>query len=408
MMVPMASEQQESTPSMRSWFRGPPRAHGDVLDDRVVSFLELFYDLVFVVLIAQISHTLAGDVTWVGVRNFAIVFALIWIAWLNGTFYHELHGRDDGRSRSYIFVQMTMLVLLAVYAAHAADDTADGRGFAVVYALLLSFIAWQWLGLRRHDTEEMAALTLRYVIGMSVPIGLVAISAIIDNPGTRLILWTVAIVLTLLGLAAQVFRSDDAIEDAFRVTESTAERFGLFTIIVLGEVVVGVVDGLSEPGRSGRTIATGIVALVIGFGFWWNYFDFVGRRAPRRGPLTRGLWNLGHLPMWLAVAAAGAGMVSLVEHAADSRTPAPTSWLVASSVAAMALSLALISWTMPAHPGRRMVPYTLTAAGVVAILLGAVRPSPIVLAAALAATLSLVWFEAFARHIRSGTTIGAD
>jgi len=205
------------------------------------------------------------------------------------------------------------------------------RGFAIVYALLLSFIAWQWLGLRKHDTAEMAALTLRYVIGMSVPIGLVAISAIIDNPDTRLILWTAAIAVTIAGLVAQIFRSDEALEDAFRVTESMAERFGLFTIIVLGEVVVGVVDGLSESSRSGRTIATGIVALVIGFGFWWNYFDFVGRRAPRRGALTRGLWNLEHLPMWLSDAAAGAGMVSLVEHANDNRTPAATAWLVASS-----------------------------------------------------------------------------
>jgi low temperature requirement protein LtrA len=404
----MATNQTETTPSIRSWFRGPPRAHGEVLDDRVVSFLELFYDLVFVVLIAQISHTLAGDVSWIGIRNFAIVFALIWIAWVNGTFYHELHGRDDGRNRSYIFVQMTMLVLLAVYAAHAADDTSDGRGFAIVYALLLSFIAWQWLGLRKHDTAEMAALTLRYVIGMSVPIGLVAISAIIDNPDTRLILWTAAIAVTIAGLVAQIFRSDEALEDAFRVTESMAERFGLFTIIVLGEVVVGVVDGLSESSRSGRTIATGIVALVIGFGFWWNYFDFVGRRAPRRGALTRGLWNLGHLPMWLSVAAAGAGMVSLVEHANDNRTPAATAWLVASSTAAIALSLALIAWTMPTQPGRRMVPYTLTAAAAIAILLGALRPSPIILAATLAATLSLVWFEALARHLRTGSAIGAD
>ncbi len=404
----MPTEQQGATPTAKGWFRGPPRAHGEVLDDRTVSFLELFYDLVFVVLIAQIAHTLSGDVSWVGVRNFAIVFALIWIAWTNGTFYHELHGREDGRSRSYIFAQMTMLALLAVYAGHAADSTVDGRGFAIVYALLLSFISWQWLGVRKYDTPEMAALTLRYVAGMSIPIGLVATSAIIDTPNTRLILWTAAITMTILGLAAQIFRPDPALEDAFRVTESTAERFGLLTIIVLGEVVVGVVDGLSEASRNGRTIATGIVSLTIGFGFWWNYFDFVGRRPPRPGALTRGMWNLGHLPMWLSVAATGAGIVSLVEHANDSRTPTATAWLITGSTAAIALSLAVIVSTMPSHPGRRMVPFTLTAAAVTAVLLGALRPSPIVLAAALAITLSLVWVEAFARHLRTGSAIGAD
>lgn len=402
----MVTDQTHTTASIRGWFRGPPRAHGDVLEDRSVSFLELFYDLVFVVLISQIAHTLAGEVSWIGFRNFAIVFALIWIAWVNGSFYHELHGRDDGRNRSYIFAQMIMLVLLPVYAGHAADDTDDGRGFAIVYALLLSFIAWQWLGLRKHDTAEMAALTLRYVIGMSIPIGLVAASAIIDDPDTRLVLWTIAITLTIAGLVAQIFRPDEMLEEAFRVTESMAERFGLLTIIVLGEVVVGVVDGLSESSRNGRTIATGVIALVIGFGFWWNYFDLVGRRAPRRGALTRGVWNLSHLPMWLFIAATGAGMVSLIEHANDARTPAATAWLVSASTAAVALVLAVITSTMPAHPGRRLAPYTLTAAAAVTILLGALRPSPIVLATTLAATLSLVWLEALLRHAREGAVIG--
>jgi low temperature requirement protein LtrA len=64
-------------------------------------------------------------------------------------------------------------------------------------------------------------------------------------------------------------------------TDSLVERFGLFTIIVLGEVVFGVVDGLSSPERDGTTITTGMIALVIGFGFWWIYFDLVGRRLPR-------------------------------------------------------------------------------------------------------------------------------
>ncbi len=116
------------------------------------SFLELFYDLVFVVLIAQVAHTLAGNVTWSGFRDFAIVFALVWIAWLNGSLYHELHGREDGRNRTSIFVQMGLLVLLAVYAAHAADRPDDGRGYLIVYAVLLTFIALLGFGSRSLGT----------------------------------------------------------------------------------------------------------------------------------------------------------------------------------------------------------------------------------------------------------------
>ena len=77
------------------------------------------------VLIAQVAHTLAEDVSWSGVLDFAVVFGLIWIGWFNGTLFHELHGRQDGRNRSFIFLQMGILTVLAVFAGYAASK--DGR-----------------------------------------------------------------------------------------------------------------------------------------------------------------------------------------------------------------------------------------------------------------------------------------
>ena len=65
------------------------------------------------------------------------------------------------------------------------------------------------------------------------------------------------------------------------VTASLVERMGLFTIIVLGEVVVGVVGGISDAEhRDAKTITTGMIGLTIGMGMWWNYFDMLGRRVP--------------------------------------------------------------------------------------------------------------------------------
>lgn len=145
-----------NAPETTRWFR-PPRPHGHVIEDRSVSFLELFYDLVFVLLIAQLAHTLADHVTWAGVRYFVVVFCLIWIAWFNGSLYHDLHSGEDGRSRTYIFLQMSLLVLLAVFAGQAADDPSDGRSFAIVYSVLLLLISWQWYDVRRFDTPEPMA-----------------------------------------------------------------------------------------------------------------------------------------------------------------------------------------------------------------------------------------------------------
>jgi hypothetical protein len=100
------------------------------------------------------------------------------------------------------------------------------------------------------------------------------------------------------------------------------------------------------------------------------------------------------------VAATGAGMVSLIEHAGDARTPAATVWLISGSTALTMLSLAVVVGTMPAHDGRRAVPLTLTASAGLAVLLGALRPDPLLLAILLHLLLFAVWIEAFVRHAR--------
>jgi hypothetical protein len=89
----------------KRWFWRPPRPHGEVIADRQVSNLELLYDLVYVALIGQAAHHLAEHVTFRGLAEFAVVFTLIWIAWINGSLYLELHGRQDGRTRSIVFAQ---------------------------------------------------------------------------------------------------------------------------------------------------------------------------------------------------------------------------------------------------------------------------------------------------------------
>jgi low temperature requirement protein LtrA len=372
------------------------------MEDRTVSFLELFYDLVFVVLIAQIAHTLAGHVTWTGLRDFVIVFGLIWIAWINGSLYHDLHGGEDGRSRTYIFLQMMLLVPLAVFAGHAADDVTDGRGFAIVYSLLMALIAWQWFDVRRFDTPEWRAVAGRYVMGMGVVIAIVVASALTNNQDLRIGLWATAVVITVVGnvVFALTGRSDD-MEDALSITDSLAERFGLFIIIVLGEVVVGVVEGLSEVEHTFRPIATGVLALWVGFAFWWTYFDFVGGKPPEDGH-ARIVWIFGHLPLALSISATGAGMIGLIEHAFDARTPANTAWLVAGGTACVALSIAVLSMTVPGHPGRDQIPIGLGLAAIVALIAGAARPTPWLLAVILSAALSAVWTAMFRRYGHHG------
>ena len=132
------------------------------------------------------------------------------------------------------------------------------------------------------------------------------------------------------------------------VTGSLVERMGLFTIIVLGELVVGVVGGISDAEhRDVTTVATGILGLTIAMGIWWNYFDMLGRRVPGQRGHRLASWLYAHLPLAMAIAASGAAMVSIIEHAHDSRTPGPTAWLLTGSVAVTLGAVSIACTALP-------------------------------------------------------------
>jgi low temperature requirement protein LtrA len=321
---------------IRGWFRQPPRRHGEILEDRSVSPLELFYDLVFVVFVSEIARTLAEDVSARGMLDFGVLFGLVWVAWFNGTQFHELHGREDGRGRSFIFLQMGILAVVAVYAPHATGG--DGDSFAWAYAVLLAVQAYQWWSVLRIDEERYRPVAVRYLVAMCAGIALIVVSALVADDDVRLALWALLVAGAIgLGLARSL--TTPMSDFGLVVTGSMVERFGLFVIIVLGEVVVGVVSGMSQATRDVRTIATGVLCLGIGFGCWWTYFDFVGDRLPRTSPRAVSAWMFSHLPTTLSIAAAGAGMASLVEHAHDGRTPTASSWLIAAAIAGLLVSL---------------------------------------------------------------------
>ena len=385
----------------RSRFWQPPRAHGEIIEDRTVSFLELFYDLVYVVVIARAAHTLAEHLTWRGVGEFAVVFGLIWLAWLNGTNYYELHGREDGRTRVFVFIQMLILALLAVFTADATGES--GREFALVYALFMAVLSWLWYTVQRTDPPDMRPVTSRYLAGMLTMVVVVAATAGVD-PGWRTLIWGAMVLLSIAGafMLDRIWQLNE--RTGMVVTESMVERFGLFVIIVLGEVIVGVVTGLSEVDHGTRSIATGLVGLMIGFGIWWTYFDYVGRRLPRIDGGRLMIWMVGHLPVTMAIAASGAAIVTLVEHAADARAPAAAAWVLAASVAVALIGLIAVMHTLqdavrlPAL--YRPVSVGMLLAAGASLLVGWSRPAPWLLAIVLVFLLSAVWITAVASWLR--------
>jgi len=388
---------------LRRYLWQPPRAHGEQPRERVVGPLELFYDLAVVVLVAQAARHLAGHMTWSGLGEFAAVFTLVWIAWANGSLHHELHGRDDARGRSTFLLQILVLVAMGAFIPEAGG--ARGAAFAVAAGVLFAILTVLWLLASRGDRPEYRRPSRLYITGTAACAVVLAGTALLPA-GARVLAWGLLDVAYVAGFAA-VLGATPVQAVAVIVTDALIERFGLLTIIVLGETLTGVVNGLARAPISGLTLAVGLIAVVVGFGAWWTYFDFAGHRQPRQTPAASLQWMFSHLPLTAAIAAIGAAMVGLVGHAHDGRTPAATAWVMSAGAAVVLCATMLVAATTQAwhrDPGLyRPLARTCAAVAAVCLGVGAARPAPLFLGLALVALLAIPWVLAVVHRVTHDT-----
>jgi len=244
-----------------------------------------------------------------------------------------------------------------------------------------------------------------FVTGTAACAVLLAATALLPA-SARIPAWGLIDAAYLAGYAVVILMASPAPAAAMIITEALTERFGAFIIIVLGETLTGVVAGLSSRPISGLTLTVGLVAVVVGFGAWWTYFDFTGGRQPRPERAASLQWMIGHLPLTAAIAAMGAAMVSLVDHAHDGRTPAAAAWVLCAGAAVVLGATMLLAATLPAWDRDRGLyrPLARTCAvvAVACLALGAARPAPLVLGLALVVLLSIPWMLTVARRVASG------
>jgi low temperature requirement protein LtrA len=337
-------ESQDARPSTFRRLWHPPGRYADRALDRRVTFLELFFDLVFVVLIAQLAHRLAEHPSWSGVAWFVFIFYAIWSSWVNGTLYHDLHTTNDVSVRVFTFAQMLAVALMAVHVARVPGDGSGG--FAIAYAASSFILVILWFRTGLHDSSHRPGST-PYSTGYFVSASLFALSAAIDPP-LRYWLWALALAAEVVGQLIGYhrwrpppMRGSDAI---VQVTPSLIERLGLFVIIVLGEVIVGAVDGMAElSDLDAHGIMIGILGVVVAIALWWIYFDLISHHAPV--PNRSQVWLYLHLPLVIAMAAGGAGVLNTVEHVGEP-LPDAVRWLLVGSLAAALASIALIALTL--------------------------------------------------------------
>lgn len=316
------------------WQRPQLRTDAEEHRERRVTWLELFFDLVFVVVIAELSHSLAEHVNWEGVLAFILLFLPVWWVWIGATFYNDRFETPDVSYRILTFLQMVLVAPLAIFAHNGLGETSIA--FALSYVAVRLLLIFMWLRGGWH-VPAFRPVSNRYAIGFSISV-LLFITSIFVPPPWRFGLWGAGLLIdlvtpmTTLHFQARLPRL---------TREKMVERFGLFTIIVLGEAVVGVVRGVAENHElSLATGLEGILGLALAFGLWWIYFDFIARREPRAGVWWFLTWGYLHLPLLMALTAAGAGVLNLLT-AEEAVLEPNIRWLItgATTVALMVMGL---------------------------------------------------------------------
>ena len=312
MTTPSGSARGPRFPGIRS------RMIGRSTDEqhRVSSSLELLFDLTFVVAVAQVAsqlaHRIAGGEAASGIGPYCMVFFAIWWAWMNFTWFASAYDTDDVPYRLLTLIQMGGVLVLAAgvpTAFSGGNFTAITIGYLIMRVGLVS----QWV---RAAVEHPArrATALRYAIGISVvQVGWVSRLAL--PPGTEV--WSF-LVLAAADLSVPLW--------AERTGTTTwhphhiAERYGLFTIIVLGESVaasaIGVQQGLDHSGLTLPLVTIAASGLVLLFALWWLYFLEPAGDALEAHRRFSYFWGYGHYFVFASLAALGAALEVAVERGA--------------------------------------------------------------------------------------------
>ena len=308
--------------------------------DRRVTWIELFFDLFFVVTVGQLAHYLALRMNWTGVFEYLLLFVPVWWVWIGYTVYNERFESGGAENRIFAFLIMIPSAGLAVFVHGAFKDTYTG--FALSYAIARAVITFLWIR-GAYYNKPARSIGVIYGSGFITSIILVVISVFMDVPyrywmfGTALFI-DLATPLTTVELTSYLPRFS---------TSKLPERFGLFTLIVLGESIVGVLGTVAgEHHITGKIILTSIAGIAISFCMWWIYFYYIGRRPFANKTYLTFVWAYLHMPLVMAIAMSGACLSNVINQSNEKIVDPNVRILMCFSVFAVLLFASCIELTL--------------------------------------------------------------
>jgi low temperature requirement protein LtrA len=322
----------------------------DTVQEQEVTPLELFFDLVFVFAITQVSSFVSDDATWTHLLEGVAILAVLWWAWVSYAWLGNTAGSDDGAVRVVLLSAMGAMLIVSVAVPGAFTD--HGLIFGVAYLTVRLLHLGAYALLARADPSlggVVARLASTAIPGAAL---LVLGGALHGTP--RAICWIAALLVDYGGLAVRGV-------EGWRVQPSHfAERHGLIIIIALGESIVSLGLGASGLDLDARVVTGALLGVAISAALWWAYFDVVAIVAERRlrdAPyerqirIARDSYTYLHLPMVAGIVVFAVGAKRALEVSGE--LPAVPAWALCAGVALYLVALSAFkrrnigSWNEP-------------------------------------------------------------
>ncbi len=281
-------------------------------EDRSASFVELFFDLVFVFGVTQVAASIHGHLDWPTLGRAAVVLILLWWAWTQFTWAAGNADFDELRPRVVLLVATAATFVLATAVQGAFGE--DGAIFALAYFGVMSLWAGFYLSLI-WGTDQMSGFWA-YAPRLMAGSVLVLVGGFVPED-IRIWFWLAAVVVNMASTLAVESNEYPIVPSHF------AERHGLFVIIVLGEALIAI--GVGVVGQTGSLTfyVAGTAMLLTVLAMWWSYFDWLFRLGEKalkaatgiaQGRLARNAYSVAHYPLVAGVILFAIGTEELLAH----------------------------------------------------------------------------------------------
>ena len=290
----------------KTWW-GAPKKFSTEFAERKISWLELFYDLVYVIAISTITHYVAQQFTLSALLDYFYLFVIIFWGWLNGSMYHDLHGAEGLRTKLMTLWQMVIVSALVITLHSKANNLLFNA--TVVLLIMQLYITYLWWSVGYYDKEHRR-LNRPYTILYLISFVLIFATLFVQQPYIRILFY-----ITLLLNCAPPFFSYFFLQkriSRLSLSSSMTERLGLFTTILFGEVVLGVINGIIAVEKLDIMIWIQFgLAIGIVFALWWLFFTIVSDKQCKSGLLNSSIFELLFIPTLIGLGLLGASFNDL-------------------------------------------------------------------------------------------------